>query len=270
MTKEERKINLQLFAEDDDEGGDEGDDSDEFDEYKDDEGEGEEEQDDTSSYRSQADVDKAIENRLARERKKLAKMFGVGKLEEAAPYLHAGRAVSQAAGLKPHEVVSRLGQQPQQQQQRPYQQGYAQGQQPPAVGDTAVLDRMSKIETLLESEREEKVRTQQEVEAKKEFGKLYDSNRDEIEDKAEELGLSLIDAATIVLRPKLKEHLETRQREKQTIKGKRRVESSSEGPPSGDDDISGKLTAEQKRVAQKSNLSYKDYYEQLKSLGRVE
>ncbi len=268
---DERKLNLQLFATDED-------DTDEFADYEEEEEEGEDEVEDEEeevtpkSYRTQEEVDSAIEARLARERKKLAKMFGVERLEDAAPYLQAGQAVSRASGLKPGDVVNRLGQT--QQQQQPYRSGYGQQQQQqqqqPQSGDPAVLQRMDKIETLLETDREEKVRKIQENEVRKEFGKLYDEHRDAIEDKAEDTGLSLLDAATIVLRPKLREHIETTQRKKRELKGKRKVESSAEGPIAPQDDVASKLSSEQKRVADKQRISYKDYYEQLKALGRVE
>lgn len=219
-----------------------------------------------SVYRSQEEVDEAIEKRLARERRRLAKTLGVNKLEEASGYLKAGRAVTSASGLSAAEVANRLS------GYRKTQQGGA-PQQSQTGGNQAMPDetseRLQNIESLIAEERSEKVRSQQEAEAKQEFGKLYDEYQEDILEKAEDLGLPVVDAAAIVLRPKLKDHIATQQREKQALKGKRKVESS-EGSPSKGDDVTSKLSPQQKRVAQKMNMSYKDYYAQLKELGEVE
>lgn len=263
---EERLINLQLFAEEEEETTFEG------------EGEGEEvpgeaggQEESGQEYLTKTEASQAVETRLARERKKIAKMFGVSRLEDAAPYLQAGQAVTKASGLKPNEVVQRLSGQQQQQQQHYGRYGQQAHQPQPQQIPNATEQKLEKIETMLESEREEKVRSTQEAEARKEFGDLYDSYREDIEDKADDTGLDLIDAATIVLRPKLKEHLANQQQEKQRLKGKRKVEGSNE-PPAGESgsDFGAKLNSNQKRVAQRMNMSYKDYYTQLKELGRIE
>lgn len=272
MEKELILIGLQCFAEEDEPNEDPVgiDDLDEpEDDYGIEEPEDSDEEGPEATYKSQAEVDQAIKNRLARERKKLAKMFGVDKLDDIGPYLQAGMAVSQSAGVSPGEVVNRLSGQQQSQQQQPNYRGYSPGYSQPQQ-DNVTSQQLKQIQGMLESEREEKVRSQQETLAKKEFGKLYDENYEDILDKAEETGLSLVDAATIVLRPKLREHLANQQAQKKRVKGQRKVESSSESPSGGDGDFSSKLSDREKRVAQKMNMSYKDYYSQLKALGRTE
>jgi len=224
----------------------------------DDAGEGEE-----TTYRSQEEVDQAIERRLQRERKKLAKMFGVSKLDEISPYVQAGQSVVQASGLTPKEVADRMAAYRQQQGQ----QGQT-GDQGSAPGNPALDQKLNKIESMIEEDKVTRVRQQQEAEAKKEFGDLYMQNKDDIEDKAEDLGLSLVDAAAIVLRPKMKEHLTEKQRKKQELRSKRKIEGSG-GPPTDEKTPSSQLTEAQKKIADRYGIGHDKYYAQMKRRGKI-
>ena len=90
--------------------------------------------------------------------------------------------------------------------------------------------RLDRIEGLLEEERTAQILKSQEAEARKEFGSLFDKHREDIEDKAEEMGLSLTDAAAIVLRPYLRDHIEQQARTKQQLQRRKKVEGSGESP----------------------------------------
>lgn len=260
-----RYLDLQLFAEKDPDMMDE-ELEDIADEYEgtevDDEGteSTEEVEDDVSdSYRTQEEVDAAIERRLARERRKLAKALGVEKVEDASEYIMAGQAVSQAAGVKPGEVVSRLNQ-----RQKGNQQNQTNTQ-----SESALAKELSELREMVEDDYQQKRIREQSEEARKEFGELFDSHREDVVDRAEELGIPLVDAAAIVLRPHLKETVTSRERKKQATRRKRKVEGSQEAPNRGED-VSAKLSPNQKRTAQKMGLSYKEYFAQLKELGETE
>ncbi len=141
--------------------------------------------------------------------------------------------------------------------------------QPVTQTDDSVKREIAEIKELISEERIEKVRSLQEAEARKEFGTLYDKHREDILDKAEELGLSIPDATAIVIRPKLREHVEETTRAKQQFKRNRRVEGSGEGPVK-EVDIAAALTPKEKRTAMKMGISLKDYYSQKKELGEIE
>lgn len=215
-------------------------------------------------YRTQAEFDAAFERKLARERRKTAKMFGVERLEEAAELVQAGAAVTRASGLRPGEVVSRLSGQQAVQQQTPL------GAQQPVQQSPVLEQKLDKIAGILETDHSTRVREVQETEAKKEFGDLYTRHKDEIDDKAEELGLPLVDAAAIVLRPKIREHTEKQLRTKQQQKRDRRVEGSEETPGKGTADLASKLSAKQVETAQKYGISLEKYYNQLKRRGKID
>lgn len=228
-----------------------------------------EEETEEKVYRSQAEVDAAIERKLARERRKIARMFGVKKLEEALPYYQAGHVVSKASGLKPGEVVTRL-----QGMQNPnvYPQQYNPTVTQPGVTVTPqIRQELDEIKSLLAEERTEKARKIQEAEARKEFGnELYEEYADDIEDKADELGISLVDAAAMVLRGKLKDHVAKQHLEQQRTQRRRKIEGTEDpAADKGKKDYDAALSAEQKRVARKMGISLENYYKRLKSLGRV-
>ncbi len=220
-------------------------------------------------YRSQEDVDNAIKNRLKRFEKKIAKDLGSG-LDEAKELIAAGRAVTQASGLSPAQIRERLAAQ---RQQHGYgTQGYrSQGQEatpPQSAPNDDVRQEINEIKNLISEEREEKVKKIQEDEARKEFGELFDSHADDIYEKAEDTGLSLADAAAVVLRPKLREHLEERTKAEMRTKRSRKLDDSSAGPEKHVD-VNSVLSPDQKRVATRMGIGYKKYYEQLKELGQV-
>ncbi len=270
MDEKQRKLfDLQLFADD------EYDDEEEFDEYEEGDEAGDEDGDQTTTSAqkitlTQDEFNQALEKRLARERtkqeKKLAEIFGTKDLNSAGQYYRAGQMLSQATGKAPQEVLQTLQQRMGQQRQgQPGQQ--QQGTAPPV--DSGLAQELSEIKSVLFQQQQDSVKTVQEKEARKEFGALYDEHRDDIEEMAEERGLSLADAGAIVLRPKLRDLAEERAKTKQQRRKKRQVEGTGEAPPRGEEP-SAKLSEAQKRVAQKMRMSYKDYYAQLKELGRVE
>ncbi len=218
---------------------------------------------------TQEQVNEIVEKRLARERRKqdkeLAKKLGV-PVEQAREYIDAGLSVSQASGLTPAQIRERI-KQGQQGSGQQAQGQYQQQQQYQPQDD--LKQEINDIKGILSDEREQKVRAQQEQEAKKEFGTLYDDNEDEIIEKAEDNGLSLLDAAAIVLRPKIREHVETQTRQKQQTKRKRKVEGGGDPPQKGED-IASKLTAKQMDVARKMRIPLEKYYKNLKELGEIE
>lgn len=258
------KFDLQLFAEE------EGEEEVEFEDLEaqggetdegavDDEG-GSEAGEVTFDEDTQRQLEQKINQMTARERtrfeKKLKRIFGTTDLEKAGEFYRAGFAVSQASGRPPGEVVQRVTN-PQQQQGAP-QQGYP---------DDTLRREIEDIKGLLSDKFEEEEKSVQEKEARQEFGSLYDEHKEDVEDTAEERGLSLTDAAAIVLRPHLKTFYE--KRTQQSKKRRRRVEGSNEAPPKGEVDVSSKLTPEMKRIAAGMGLSQKEYYEHAKATGLI-
>ena len=234
----------------------------EFEEFEDDGDEDGEGVEDDRSYRSQAEVDAAIERRLARERRNLAKKLGFDSLDEAAEYASAGRAVAGASGLTPSQVRQRLAEQAAQH----VQQG---GQVPAQYAGLDIHKELREMRDLIEDDRTEKVKAKQEEAARKEFGKLFDTHRDEIEDKAEETGLSIVDAAAVVLRPKLRKHIEDTVTKKKQVQKKRKIESG-DGKPATAVNYESALTESERRIAQKMGLSLEKYYKRKKQLGEIE
>ncbi len=228
--------------------------------------EGQEEQEEQEeSYLTQEDFDRNIRRKHAQWERKFVRNLGFRNMEEAIPYLQAGRAVSDAAGVTPKEVLNRLDSS----KAQSVATGYNQQTQVGGSNVIGVEQRLGKIEALLEDERTEQLIRSQEVEAKKEFGNLYDKYKEDIEDKADETGLSLVDAAAIVLRPQLREHIEGQTRAKQQSQRRRKVEGSNEPPTSGKVDYQSKLSPAQKETARKTGVSYERYYNQLKRLGKI-
>ncbi len=206
----------------------------------------------------QDEIDEKITRRLARERRKLARLFGTEDMEQAADYAKAGKAVSEAAGLRPGEVVGRLN-----------TTGANQAQQGQPTTESAVSQEIAEIRKLMETEKATKVRETQESEAKKEFGSLFDEHIEAIEDKAEDLGLSLVDAATLVLRPKLGELYAQRTQAQQQAKRKRAVDSSGEAPASTGLDWRSQMSPEMLRTAKKMGMSPKDYHQHAVETGLI-
>ena len=214
-------------------------------------------------YRTQEDFDRAIKNRLKRYERKVANELGVS-LQEAKDWIEAGRSVSQASGLTPAQIKMKL------EESRMQQTQTGQTYQPNVYPQDDVKKELAEMKSLIEEDRVEKVRSRQEQEAKKEFGELFNKHQDDIEEKAEEFGLSLVDAAAIVLRPKLKEYTEDRVRNKQQLKKSRKIEDSTESPDRKEVDLRTALTDQEKRVAQRMGIPLDKYYAQKKALGEIE
>lgn len=218
---------------------------------------------------TQEQVNEIVEKRLARERRKqdkeLAKKLGV-PVDQAREYIDAGLSVAQASGLTPAQIRERIkqGQQGSGQQAQGQQQQY---QQYNPQDD--IKQEINEIRGILSDEREQKIRSQQEQEAKKEFGSLYDEHVEDIEEKAEDYGISLVDAAAIVLRPKIREHVENETRQKQQAKRKRKLEGGGD-PPAKGEDVASKLTQKQIEVANKMRIPLEKYYKNLQELGEIE
>lgn len=223
-----------------------------------------EEQEETTEEKTftQEELEAKIKELTWRERtrteKRLAKLFGTKDLKQAAEYYRAGYAVSQASGQPPSAVLQRLN--------RP---GTGTPPATTTTGYPALQQEIQEIKNMLFTQYEQESRAAEEAEAKKEFGSIYDEHREDIEDLADERGLSLADAAAVVLRPVLRDVYEKQVRSKQQYKRGRKVEGTGDAPPKGGEDAGSLLTPEQKRVCQKAGMSYKEYYESLKALGRV-
>lgn len=223
------------------------------------------EESDEPNYLTQEDFDRVLRRKHAQWERKFARRLGFKSVDEAIPYIQAGQAVSRAAGLPPTEVASRVG-------------AIAQTTAPATVphsgaglqgGATPLEQRLDRIEELLEEERTAQVLKSQEAEARKEFGPLFDKHREDIEDKAEEMGLSLTDAAAIVLRPYLRDHIEQQARTKQQLQRRKKVEGSGESPGTGKPDYEAILSPAQREAARKTGVSLERYYQQLKRLGKL-
>lgn len=205
------------------------------------------------------EVTEIVKSRLARDRRKREKEFadklGV-PLEQAREYIEAGRSVSQASGMTPAQIRQKIAEQN-------VQQGGPQSQQA-LPSEDSIRQELQELKGMFSEEREEKLRAQEAATAKKEFGTLYDKYSDDIEDYAEDNGLSLVDAAAVVLRPKLREYFETQAETKRKVTKKKRVDGTSEGAGGGEVDVSTKLTPAEKDIAQKMGLTLQEYYENKK------
>lgn len=267
------KWDLQLFADDDGEEPETDEDyeappEDDYDDYSDDSSEELTEDPETGKTVTQEELNRVIEKRLARERKKqekqLKETFGTNDLKQAAEYYQAGMAVAQRAGVKPRDVLSRLrGQQGQ--GQNPQDQSGYQNQ-----GDEDMREELNEIKNMLATQHQQEMMAKEESAAKKEFGELFDKHREDIVERAEDDGLSLVDAAAVVLRPELKNYYNKRMQSKQENMKKKRVDRTNEGPAKSGEDVGSKLNAEQLRVAKKMGITPKKYYERLKKAGRID
>jgi len=268
------KINLQLFAEEIEE--ETGGENDSYEEVEDVDTDGENLESETGdeekeeprkvefSEEQQEELNRIINKVFTKKRasweQETTKRLGVRNLNEAVQYTQAGKAVAISAKTTPAEIVNRL---------------QAKGLYNPNGAELSPADKqglekdIEDMKAILYSEREEKVKEKEEQEAVKSFGnKIYREHEDEIVDKAEELGLSLVDAAAIVLRPKLTKLAEDRIKSKQAERTRKSIDSG-DGAANSKGDFSGQLNQSQKRVAQKMGMSYKEYYEELKDLGRL-
>jgi len=248
-----RKWDLQLFAEEDEGEGEAVGDLPE--EQEEEASVGEEDESAEEQYLTQKDVDRILKKKIPQLERKIARAVGANDTNELKQLAQTGRTVAQKAGLSPRAVLDKLNQTAQGQART---QAYQQGDTKEV--NSELMERISNIEETLKDEREEKVKANEAKEARSEFGKLYDQYEDDIEETAEEKGLSLTEAAAIVLRPYLKDQAKQQTQAKQQNKRRRKVESSEEGPKEESKDYASKLTPEMKRTAQKFNMTYEKYY----------
>ena len=267
------KWDLQLFA---DEGFEEGEDVD----VVEDDGEENDDAEDLESSEevqeatiSQSELDRIIDRRLARERKRrekeLEKSFGTSDMKQVNSFYNAGKLVAERAGRSPEEVVSRLHAQMRGNPKGETAQSSTAHYQTTPEGDAQVQEELREIRELLSHTKEEALQAEK-TKARKEFGELYNKYEEDILDKSEDDGLSITDAAAIVLRPHLRDYYKTRQQEKQSIKKNKRVESGDGAPPSNDGDFKSKLSKAQMIAAKKMGVPLKDYYLRAKAAGKVE
>ena len=257
-----RKWDLQLFAEEDEGEGEAVGDLPE--EQEEEVNVGEEEESTEEQYLTQKDVDRILKKKIPQLERKIARAVGANDTNELKQLAQAGRTVAQKSGLSPRAVLDKLNRTAQgQARTQAYQQGNTQ------EVNSELMERISNIEETLKDEREEKVKANEAKEARSEFGKLYDQYEDDIEETAEEKGLSLTEAAAIVLRPYLKDQAKQQTQAKQQNKRRRKVESSEEGPKEESKDYASKLTPEMKRTAQKFGMSYEKYYNQAVQSGLI-
>jgi len=207
------------------------------------------------------EVNEIVQDRLARDRrsrdKELAQQLGVSP-KEAREWIEAGRAVSQASGLTPAQIRERIAQDRANQGGNNNQQTY----QHPAGGgfDPNLRTELEQIKSVLYEDREEKVKQLESERGRKEFGKLFDKYSDDIEDKAEELGLPLDDAAAIVLRPKLREYYSQQAANRAKHKRQRGTVGADDRAVESRSAVS-ELTPKEKEIAQKMGLTEKEYAE---------
>ena len=213
-------------------------------------------------------VDEVVKKRLKRERKnwqkELEKQFGTADLGEAKQYYEAGRAVTSASGKKPQEVLQRLKQQQGVSQSGNNNNGYEASED--------IKQEINALKQMVQSQQEQEIKEKESNEAKKEFGQLYDKYEDEIEEFAEEKDMSLVDAAAVVLRPHLKEHIEEQTINRQKKKRKKKVDATDDSPGSSSSSgaLVDKLNSRQKRTAQKMGISLERYAERLQESGELE
>ena len=189
-------------------------------------------------------------------------------MEEAKDYIEAGRTVSQAAQMSPSQVRQRLIQQQQQRGQQMQNQGYNQAPSPPPANDD-LRNEVRELKSMLTEKEKGEYQAQEESKARKEFGKLYDEYAEDIREKSEDLDISPVDAAAMVLRPKLKDHYEQQTKKKQQTKKQRRVEGSNDKPPKENDPESS-LSEKQKTTARKMRIPLDKYYNRLVETGEIE
>lgn len=242
------EMDLQLFA-------DETPDGDEPDENLEDtevnaEDDGDGESGTPSSGLDQDGIQRIIDRKFRQWNKRLEEQFGTSDLEHISEGYRAGMAVSHAAGITPREVMGKLGEQ-------------TGGSQTPDM-----MTEIKKLQNLVMGQHQEKVVEQQKTEARKEFGEMFDQYALEIEELAEDRGLSLVDAAAVVLRPHLGKIYQQRGQAK-TQNRRKRIEGS-DNPPAAGEVLVDKLSPAQKRVAQRMGISLSDYAQQLKELGHLD
>ena len=210
---------------------------------------------------TQEDFDAAVKRRLKRQERSIARELGVD-LAEAKEWIAAGKSIGDASGLTPAQIRMKM-------EETRMQQAQAAGQHYAPPADDELKTEVRELKQMITSDYEEKAFKAQEAEAKKEFGDLYSKHREAIEDKAEESGLSLVDAAAIVLRPKLREIAEGKVQARQQVQRSRKIEGSDEGAGSAGVDVNTALSDKQKRVAQRMGVPFEKYYQRLKEMGGI-
>lgn len=249
-------MDLQLFADDDPEETE----VDVSPEEKDAEeslvGDGESETPPDDEALDQEHIQRIIDRKFRQWNKRLERQLGTSDLEQISEAYRAGMAVAQAAGITPRDVIGRLN--------NNSAGGTTMGAQQPDV-----MQELQKLQNLVMGQYQAQAIEQQRAEARKEFGSMFDEYALEIEDMAEERGLSLVDAAAVVLRPHLGQ-IYQRKLQAQTQNRRKKVDGSDAPPASGAVDIVSKLTPAQIQVAKAMGLTPKEYAEQLQEMGKLE
>lgn len=257
MISKLRKFDLQLFADEEAESeqvseGEQGE-----------EVEGQEETEEEAEIRmSQEEFNRTIQSRLAREKKKMEKqltqMFGTENLQEASQFYQIGQQLAKTSNKSPQEIMQRL-------QRQSGQQTTQSGQ---AVSDPQLYSELQELKQMITTREEQEQREKEEAEARKKFGRYFDQHWDAIQDKADEKGLTLEEAATLVLGPEMTKIKEEQQKNKKQVQRKRKLDSTDE-KPADEGNPAAQLTEDEKRTAQKQGISYAKYLENKKALGRA-
>ena len=251
---EEFVMELQLFAMPEDEKRDPQDEPDEDDEDLDEEGDEEEEDGAVSGAEiDQEAFDAAFSKaygKVSHQRdRELKKLFGTSDLSKIAEAFHAGQEVAQAAKVTPQQIRERLR-----------QQGAGPVGHPQATPSASNED-IRQIKDMLESQEHMKAREREKAAAVKTFGNIFYSHESDIEELAEDKGLSVNDAAAIVLAPHIKKQTEQQVKAQQKHGRKKRIEGSEEGAQSEKSDYRSQLSQAELNVARQMGVTPKEYYE---------
>lgn len=204
----------------------------------------------------QEHIQRIIDRKFHQWNKRLEKQLGTSDLGQISEAYRAGMAVAHAAGITPRDVIGKLD--------NNSAGGTTMGTQQPDV-----MQELQKLQNLVMGQHQAQAVEQQKAEARKEFGSMFDKYAPEIEDMAEERGLSLTDAAAVVLRPYLGQ-IYQKKLQAQTQNRRKKVDGSDVPPAFGAVDIVSKLTPAQVNVAKGMGLSPKEYAEQLQEMGKLE
>lgn len=194
-------------------------------------------------------------------------MFGTQDLGQVREGYMAGNLIAQAGRVSPAELIRRFQQM--QKQQQPGSQG--QSNQPQANQPSDELQQqIAQLTALVMGQQQEEQKQTQEKEARAEFGDaLYEANALAIQEKAEQTGLTLAEAAAVVLRPQLKGILKDQVQKSQAQKSRKRVDKTT-GKPASRREGAESLPKELRDLAKSYGMDPEEYYKLAKQTGLIE